>query len=187
MCRPILAPRQIVDPPAFSASADVLRCGLLLSSQVSTHEDPGVEAVAFIENYHFRPSVRSVDRHPNLTIASNMQDAPLEIAVAAGLAATGLISVPALSTFITQLTTREPKPETYEDKDGRATPESVEAYSAKWPKTFVVLFAFLATGSSIATAILTTIHTETVDLFLENWLSAAASVSQPPLRKPPPG
>lgn len=116
-----------------------------------------------------------------------MQDAPLEIAVAAGLAAIGLISVPALSTFITQLTTREPKPETYEDKDGRATPESVEAYSAKWPKTFVVLFAFLATGSSIATAILTTIHTETVDLFLENWLSAAASVSQSPLSKPPPG
>lgn len=104
-------------------------------------------------------------------------DDSLEIAVATGLAIVGLVSVPAVSSLVLQLTTREPKQDTYEDKDGKATPESVKAYSAKWPKTFILLFALLSSGTSIATSVLTSLETGNSGLFLENWLSTGASVS----------
>lgn len=106
-----------------------------------------------------------------------MQDDSLNIAVVTGLAVIGLVSVPAVTAFVLQLTTREPKKNTYEDEDGKATPESIKAYSAKWPKTFIVLFALVSSGTSIATAILTTLHIGNDGLFLENWLTTGASVS----------
>lgn len=106
-----------------------------------------------------------------------MQDESLKIAVASSFALIGLVSVPAAFTFIRQLTTREPRPDIYEDEDGKATTESLKAYSAKWPKTFVVLFAIISCGTSIATGLLTTLHIGKDGLFLENWLSAGASVS----------
>lgn len=99
----------------------------------------------------------------------------MTIAVAACLAIVGLSSLPAISTFIVQLTTREPKQDTYEDEDGKATPESMTAYSAKVSKTFIVLFATLGCATAIATAILATLHIGKDGLFLENWLSAGAS------------
>ncbi|KAF3764503.1 hypothetical protein M406DRAFT_81350 [Cryphonectria parasitica EP155] len=105
-----------------------------------------------------------------------MQDESLTIACATGLAVIGLVSVPAISTFISQLTTRKLKQDGYEDKDGKATPESVKAYSAKWPKTLIVLFAFLASGTSIASAIWTTIYARKHGPLLENWLSAGALI-----------
>lgn len=111
-------------------------------------------------------------------LSSNMLvDDSLEIAVATGLAIVGLVSVPAVSSLALQLTTREPKQDTYEDNDGKATPESVNAYSAKWPKTFVLLFALLSSGTSIATSVLTSLQSGSNGLFLENWLSTGASVS----------
>lgn len=106
-----------------------------------------------------------------------MQDVSLTVASATGLGLVGLVSIPAIANLALQLTTREPKPVTYEDKDGKATPESIEAYSAKWPKTLVILFAVIASATSIATAVLTTLHVGKDGLFLENWLSAGASVS----------
>lgn len=108
-----------------------------------------------------------------------MHDALLKPAIATGLGLVGLVSAPALSTFILQLTRREPRPDSYEDSDGKATPESLRTYSAKWPKTFVVLFALLATGSSIALAVLTTLNIGQDDFLLETWLCTAAIVSQP--------
>lgn len=106
-----------------------------------------------------------------------MPDEPLRIAVATGLVIIGLVSVPAVLSLGLQLTKREPKQDTYEDEDGKATPESLQAYSAKWPKTFILLFALLSSGTSTANAILTSLHTENNGLFLENWLSTVASVS----------
>lgn len=100
----------------------------------------------------------------------------LEAAVIAGLALIGLASSPAGFYLARQLTTREPKQDSYEDADGKATPESFKAYSAKWPKAFIVAFASLATGASIATAIVSTLSAAKSDLFLEDWLGTAASV-----------
>lgn len=100
------------------------------------------------------------------------------VAVATGLGIILLVSIPAVFTFILQLTTRQPKQDTYQDKDGKATPESVAAYSAKLPKTFIVFFAALTCTTGIATAVLATLHIGQDGLFLENWLSAGASVSK---------
>lgn len=107
-----------------------------------------------------------------------MHDASLEIAVATGLALIGLVSVPAVSTFLLQLASREPRSDTYEDADGKATPESIRAYSSKWPKTFIVLFALISSSTSVATAILTTLHIGQDGLLLQDWLTAGASVSR---------
>lgn len=103
---------------------------------------------------------------------------PMVVAVATGLGIILLVSIPAVFTFISQLTTRQPKQDAYEDKDGRATPESVAAYSAKLPKILIVLFAALTCSTGIATAVLATLHIGQDGLFLENWLSAGASVSK---------
>lgn len=107
-----------------------------------------------------------------------MHHDPLVVAVATGLGIILLVSTPAFFTFTSQLTTRQPKQETYEDKDGKATPESVTAYSARLPKTLIVLFAALTCSTGIATAVLATLHIGQDGLFLENWLSAGASVSK---------
>lgn len=106
-----------------------------------------------------------------------MHHDPMVVAVATGLGIILLVSIPAFLTLTLQLTTRQPKQETYEDKDGKATPESVTAYSAKLPKTLIALFAALTCSTGIATAVLATLHIGQDGLFLENWLSAGASVS----------
>ncbi|ROV89185.1 hypothetical protein VPNG_10207 [Cytospora leucostoma] len=98
------------------------------------------------------------------------------VAVAIGLGIVGLVSLPAISTFILQLTRHEPKQDTYEDKDGKATPDSVKAYSAKVPKSLIVLFAALGFATATSMAVLASIHVERDGLFLENWLGAGASL-----------
>lgn len=99
------------------------------------------------------------------------------VAVATGLGIIALVSIPAVFTFTSQLTTRQPKEDAYEDEDGKATPESVKAYSSKLAKIFIVVFATLTCTTAIATAVLATLHIGQDGLFLENWLSAGASVS----------
>lgn len=106
-----------------------------------------------------------------------MQGDYLGAAVVAGLAIIGLASSPAGFHLARQLTKREPKQNSYEDEDGKATPESLKAYSAKWPKTLIVIFAALAAGAAIATAIVSTLATEKNDLLLEDWLGTGASVN----------
>ncbi|KUI70297.1 ATP-dependent bile acid permease [Cytospora mali] len=96
--------------------------------------------------------------------------------VAATTGIIGLASLPAVSTFILQLTTREPRQDTYEDEDGEATPESIKAYSAKTSKVLIVLFAALGCATAIVTAVLATLHIGEDRLFYDNWLCAGASI-----------
>ncbi len=107
-----------------------------------------------------------------------MRDESMIRPIAAGLVVVGLFSVPAFTNLITQLSKRDAKQETYEDGDGKASPESVKAFSSKWPKAFILFFAAVGCATSIALAVLTT---DAKGLFLENWLTAGASVSYPPL------
>lgn len=108
----------------------------------------------------------------------------MTIASATGLGVVGLMSTPAVVNLVLQLTTPEPRQDGYEDQDGKATPESFKAYSAKWPKSLIVLFSLITASTSLATAVLATLHVDNHDLFLENWLSVGASVSRP-LSLPP--
>jgi hypothetical protein len=103
-----------------------------------------------------------------------MRDESTLVAVGTGLAVIGLCTYPSLTGIISQLRRRDKKHEVYEDDDGKATPETAKAYSAKVSKTFVLLFAAIGFGVSIAHAILSK---DVEHLFLENWLGVAAWVS----------
>lgn len=94
--------------------------------------------------------------------------------VAAGLVVIVLFSVPSVSSILHQLSKGEKKSdEIYEDEDGKATAESVKAFSAKVPKTSILLFAAVGLGLSLALGILST---SDEDLGIENWLSVAGWV-----------
>ncbi|KAL1844357.1 hypothetical protein VTJ49DRAFT_36 [Mycothermus thermophilus] len=73
-------------------------------------------------------------------------------AIGAGTALIGLCSVPAAGDIVARLRKRDAKPDTYEDGDGKATPESVKAYSARVPKSLVLISA--AAGLAVSVALL---------------------------------
>lgn len=72
--------------------------------------------------------------------------------IGAGIALIGLCSVPAADSIVTRLNRRDAKQDTYEDGDGKATPESVKAYSAKLPKSLTLISA--AAGLAVSVALL---------------------------------
>lgn len=105
-----------------------------------------------------------------------MSDRTLLLGSAAtGLGLIGLLSIPAGVSFVAQFRRKEARTVVYEDDDGKSTPEAVQAYSAKIPKSFILLFAFIGLGLSVALAVLSTIG-ETNGIFLENWLSVGTWV-----------
>jgi len=106
-----------------------------------------------------------------------MRNVSMIAAVGTGVGVIGLLSLPSISSLALQLSKREPKEDLYEDADGKSTPESVKAYSAKWPKAAILALAFIGCATAIAVAVLTTLHSSQHELSLENWLSAAAWVS----------
>jgi len=80
-----------------------------------------------------------------------------------GVAIIGLCSLPAVSATTTRLTRAEPRAEIYEDEDGRASPESMRAFSTKVPKALILFFA--ATGLPISIALLLlTLHDPAITL-----------------------
>lgn len=121
------------------------------------------------------------DYQQSIPAVKMLQDDSLTAPVIAGLALIAAITIPAAFAYVRQLTKRELKTGSYEDKDGKASEESVKAYSAKWSKVFIVLFAAIANGTAIATAVLATLHVGDDGLFLEDWLTAAASVRYQPV------
>ncbi|KAL1849599.1 hypothetical protein VTK73DRAFT_9851 [Phialemonium thermophilum] len=97
-------------------------------------------------------------------------DSTLQI-VGTGLAIVAVCSVPSVTSLVLQLRKRERNTdEIYEDEDGKATPESMKAYSAKLPKALILLFALVGTGLSIAIGL---VSTSDEGLALENWLTLA--------------
>lgn len=94
--------------------------------------------------------------------------------VATGLTVIALCSIPSATSFVLQLSKKEKKTnEIYEDRDGKATAESMKAFSARVPKALILLFASVGTGLSVALGILSTSDEK---LALENWLSVGAWV-----------
>ncbi|KAH6853494.1 P-loop containing nucleoside triphosphate hydrolase protein [Chaetomium sp. MPI-CAGE-AT-0009] len=71
-----------------------------------------------------------------------------------GIALVGICSVPALGSTVNRLRRRDAKQDLYEDGDGKATPESVKAYSGKLPKSFAVVSAGAGLAISIALLII---------------------------------
>lgn len=102
----------------------------------------------------------------------------IEVGAALGLIA--LTSVPALVGLVKQFRSRKPKDHFYEDRDGKSTAESSAAFSNRWPKTFIFLFAFLGLAVSLANSILATSSTRAGNkldsLFIAEWLATGVSV-----------
>jgi ABC-type multidrug transport system fused ATPase/permease subunit len=107
---------------------------------------------------------------------ANMQDGSLNnlIGIGAGLTVIGLFTIPALASIGFQIAKREPKQDSYEDADGKSTPEAISAYSAKVPKAFILLLAGLGCSTSIAVAVLSVLAQTQDGLFIENWLTVGA-------------
>lgn len=91
-----------------------------------------------------------------------------------GLALVALGASPAIVAILAQLRNRTPRDNFYEDRDGKATPESIAAFSNRRPKIVILLLSSVGAGTSIAIAILSTIDRAKYGFFLENWLTAAA-------------
>jgi hypothetical protein len=120
------------------------------------------------------------------TFTPNMRHDSLLIGVGTGLAVVGLCSIPSLTSFLLQLRSKEPRQDEYEDADGKATAESVKAYSARLPKAVILLLAALGTAAALAISVLVTLDVGKDGLSLENWLSSGAWVrrAQSPSRRP---
>jgi hypothetical protein len=100
--------------------------------------------------------------------------------VATGVAIIGFCSIPAASSLVLNLTKKEKKDDgIYEDGDGKATPESVKAFSNFWPKTLIFLCALAGVPLSLVIPI---ISTGVVRAPVEDWTSAAAWVRFPQLK-----
>lgn len=84
-----------------------------------------------------------------------------------GTALIGLCSAPALGSIAICLGKRDARRETYEDGDGKATPESMKAYSAKLPKSLAAVSAAAGLGVSIALLVLS-LRAEEVRLLIES-------------------
>lgn len=104
------------------------------------------------------------------------QDLLFKVSVG-GLAVAAATTVPAVSAIWTQIRSRAPKDNFYEDHDGIATPEAIATFSNK-PSKFAIAFLASSTAAlSSALSILTTIDSASHNLFLPTWLTTAAWVS----------
>jgi len=109
-------------------------------------------------------------------VAANSGLAPLAVWIL--LPIFGLCSIPAVTGLVTRFLKRDPKQLSYEDEDGKATLESTKAYSARLPKSLIVLAAFTGCAASIALAVLSR---PSERHWPENILSIGAWVSIVPL------
>ncbi|AEO70139.1 uncharacterized protein THITE_45545 [Thermothielavioides terrestris NRRL 8126] len=99
------------------------------------------------------------------------------IAAGTGIAFIGLCSVPALGTVATRLGKRDARQDAYEDADGKASPESLKAYSAALPKSVVLASGAAGLGVSIVLLVISP-HAEGLlvdSLSTASWAVAIAS------------
>ena len=102
------------------------------------------------------------------------QNDSILLVVGTGVAVIGLCSLPAATGLLLQLRTKEKNDNRiYEDADGKATPESVKAFTA-WPaKALVILFAAVGTALSVVMPICSV---RGQSFIAEDWMSMAAWV-----------
>lgn len=105
------------------------------------------------------------------------QNGSILLVVGTGVAVIGLCSAPAAASLVLQLTSKEKHDDgLYEDADGKATPESMKAFSAKPAKVLVLLFAAIGTALSI---VLPVCSARGQSFVIEDWMSMAAWVCLP--------
>lgn len=108
---------------------------------------------------------------------------PLLPLSAAGLGIVGFFTIPSILTIVRQIRKGAPKDNFYQDRDGKATPESIAAFSNRVPKALILLFASLGLGTSISISVLTALDPARDGLLLENWMVTASWVRSQIRRK----
>ncbi|KAK0610742.1 ABC transporter [Immersiella caudata] len=102
-----------------------------------------------------------------------MEQKTLDLVVlAAGLAVSGLTTLPAVVALATRSRGAKEKDAIYRDEDGDATPESVAAFSTTWRRAFVLLWAGAGLGCQIALAVIAEAGKNKFSL--GSWLATAA-------------
>jgi uncharacterized membrane protein len=81
------------------------------------------------------------------------------------------LTIPSVFLIFSRLRESEINSNTYEDRDGVATVESVSTFSTKAPKIRLVVLATIGFAASVALAVLGTLNDD--GMFIENWLNAA--------------
>lgn len=85
-------------------------------------------------------------------------------------------TLPSVSSIISHFREKGKQiPNTYSDKDGVATEETIATFSTKVPKTLLIISTLLGLGTSLALAILDLFHHGGLEL--EDWLNVAQWVS----------
>ncbi|TVY82844.1 ATP-dependent bile acid permease [Lachnellula suecica] len=100
-------------------------------------------------------------------------DPRLPISALVGASLILFLTLPSIVGFISHLRASKTKLKIYEDKDGIATDESMQKYSAKLPKIFLAVFVGLGLLTSTALAVLSTL-TPFKPTFLPDWLNTAS-------------
>lgn len=104
----------------------------------------------------------------------------------AGTALVGLLTLRAASAVVDRLNNRDVKQEIYEDDDGRATPESMKAFSTTRPKIAIVLFSAIGLVISIILVLVTqrdsVVTLENLVLIAASWVSAFHKYSRVDLK-----
>lgn len=93
------------------------------------------------------------------------------------LAVAAVATLPGAFGIIAQTRNRTPRDNFYEDKDGKATPESMAAFSNRRPKAFIIGLAIVGLGTSIAVSALSMSDSHSDNPNLVNWLITVAWVS----------
>ncbi|UPL02284.1 hypothetical protein LCI18_013218 [Fusarium solani-melongenae] len=91
----------------------------------------------------------------------------------AASAIAALTTVAALTSVFRQLRSGKPKDRFYEDADGCATPKSLADFSTKGTKAIILFFSAFGAGSSAASLVLSSLHSDDDELILENALRSA--------------
>ncbi|KAI1497200.1 P-loop containing nucleoside triphosphate hydrolase protein [Biscogniauxia marginata] len=95
---------------------------------------------------------------------------------ALGLGIITILSSPSVAHVVGHLRSPSPKTESYEDEDGKSTPDALKAFSTKLPKALIIACSVIGLGTSVALAVLETLgpRGQGDGLFLENWLAVPA-------------
>lgn len=106
-----------------------------------------------------------------------MDSALLLPLTATGLGLVSLASLPAWLAIWDQVKSRAPKDNFYEDTDGKATPESIAAFTNQPQKAVVLALSLVGLGTSTGVSVLSQLHSvRDRDLPLDNWLLTAVWV-----------
>ncbi|KFA76189.1 hypothetical protein S40288_07267 [Stachybotrys chartarum IBT 40288] len=92
----------------------------------------------------------------------------------AGLVVVGIAALPGLLAIVSQMRSRTPKDNFYEDIDGKSTPESVAAFSNWRIKTAILVLSLIGFGLSVAVSVLAILNPGLDGFLLVNWLTTAS-------------